>query len=173
MKMCSFCKTPVQKSSWGIPQALGYSMYTYWHIQNRVPVESTNRIWYPVSALSSQTWSIRHPLCHSRASLEHLCCWWALTLPGFWPKESPEGWESLTHSQPGCLCLHRALPQPAAAALPGCWDRTRHAWVSWKKGQSALFGIHAAFPCDPLFYRNLSCSWLEKTGLFGLMIFMF
>lgn len=94
--------------------------YRSWHIQERVPVETTNKIWYPVWALSNQTWSIRHPSCHSWASLEHLCCWWALTCPGFWPKVSPEGAESLTHPQPGCLCLHRALP-PTASCCCSSW----------------------------------------------------
>lgn len=84
--------------------------YRSWHIQDRVPMETTHKIWYPASALSNQTWSIHHPSCHSWGSLEHLCCWWVLTCPkgitwGLWIPHTFPAWlpvpaQSIaTHSQ--------------------------------------------------------------------------
>lgn len=54
-----------------------------------------------------------------------------------------------------CACTEHCHPQPAAAALPGCWTELGTRWA--EKGQSALFGINTA----------LGCPWLEKLGCLG------
>lgn len=142
--------------------------YRSWHIQDRVPMETTNKIWYPVSALSNQSWSICHPSCHSWASLEHLCCWGALNVPEVLAKGITWGlW--IPHTFPAWLPVPAQDSALTASCCCSSWLLGQNsAWSEWaEKGESALVHVDTAFACYPLFYRNLNCPWLEKPGHLG------
>lgn len=91
-------------------------------------MEITNKMWYPASALSNQTWRIHHPEAAWSISAAGECLPAQRYHWGLWIPHIP--------SLAACACTEHCHPQPAAAAPPGCWDRT-HEWA--EKGQSAAF----------------------------------
>lgn len=144
MKTCSFCKTPAQKTSGEIPRALGeqdvqrlltgadiFKKGSQWRPQIKFDIQSES--WVTRPGASTIPRATAEPAWSTSAAGEHSPAWGSgqrYHLRGLNPSHTP--------SLAACACTEHCHPQPAAAALPGCWDRTRHGWtsrwVSWERG---------------------------------------
>lgn len=126
-------------------------------IKDGVPMETTNKIWCPVSPPSNQTRSILRPTCGGWAGAEHLCGGGGERLPARAPGRRYHLWRVKSWHVPSLAGQRAVVPVPAQSIairscsqllpllLPGWWESVRHGrtlrWVSWERGVSYCYSV--------------------------------